>query len=242
MSTDWKDPRRIALIAVRTGSGAPPPNSAQPAQAIVVGEVPVDPNGVIVDPNDHQAAPSFTYEWRYACFSLAQLQELQNAYKSAAAKNASWQDIVHPLDGSRTSALHPLGLQPYGPQYYLKPGVIPTSLLIGNDEKNDLLAADDLPANLITQLNASINPYIDDAGTQSATAVPLLNFVLPLRDVVRLAIYDKDNQPFTAPFTAQDKHAPLGPLTVLDTCRFVVAPNGTSAPLDPTDLINNKIP
>src|SRR5580692_4542982 len=97
MSNHWKDPRRIALIAVRTGSGAPLPNSDRTAEAIVVGEVPVDPNGAVVDPTANPGPPTFSYEWRYACFNLPDLQNLLRHAQQDFLAGKKWTDIAHPL-------------------------------------------------------------------------------------------------------------------------------------------------
>lgn len=215
---DPKDPRRIALIAVRTGSGDSGAYSGRP-QAIVIGEVPVDADGTtIVDP---AVVTDFAWQWRYALF---QLDDLERLLANASRENGTkpWTEIPHPLGG-------PGAFQQdfYKPNYYDVFGPAP-ELLLDADEKADVLSAEELPANLIAKLQEPIHPYIDDSGTKSPSAVSRLNFTIPLRDVVRLAIYDKDNQPF-----GQSQASAGGPLIVLDTCRFI-KPGGSVDPLKPT--------
>ena len=217
---DLKDPRRIALIAVRTGSSDNGAFSNHP-QAIVIGEVPIDADGTtIVDPT---AGANFTWQWRYALFDLDDLERLlANASRESGKKR--WSEIPHPLGGPGAFAAFQQDF--YKPKYYDMFGPAPTMLLDG-DEKADVVSADELAASLITKLQERIHPYIDDGGTKSPNAVSRLNFAIPLRDVVRLAIYDKDNQPF-----GPSQSSAGGPLMVLDTCRYIKA-DGSVDPQPP---------
>ncbi|MBR0851600.1 hypothetical protein JQ543_27915 [Bradyrhizobium diazoefficiens] len=218
---DPKDPRRIALIAVRTGPGDGGAYSGHP-QAIVIGEVPVDADGTkIVDPT---VVASFTWQWRYALFQLDDLERLlANASRESGKK--PWPEIPHPLGGPGAFAEFQQDF--YKPTYYDMFGPAPT-VLLDSDERADVLSADELSASLLAKLREPINPYIDDAGTKSPNPVSRLNFAIPLRDVVRLAIYDKDTQPFGA-----SQAAAGGPLMVLDTCRYIKA-GGAVDPERPT--------
>jgi hypothetical protein len=211
--SDPLDPRRIALIGVRTGSGESGA-TASSAQAVVIGEVPVV-DGVIVDPVAH---PNFTWEWRYALFKLDDLERLLANASRERAKNTPWAEIPHPLDGPRAH-LDDF----YNPDYYDVFGP-DAKLLLDKDEKADLVSPAELSAGVIAKLQEPIHPYIDDAGMTSPAAVSRLN-TIPLRDVVRLAIYDRDVQPFGPP-------AADGPLIALDTCRFI-DPKGSSDPQRP---------
>jgi hypothetical protein len=216
-----RDPRRIALIAVRTGSADPGPNTNPPAQAIVVGEVPVA-GGVIVDPTDPAHVGDYQWEWRYALFDLPDLERMFARASREVAQKVPWQQIPHPLDGPAA-----LGNATYYDQLVANP-----TQLLSDGEKNDLLSTADLSADLRAQLQQTITPPVDDAGTQGP-AVARLNFAIPLRDVVRLAIYTKDNQPF-----GRDQDVAGGPLVVLDTCRYVKT-GGTTGPEKPTGPSND---
>jgi hypothetical protein len=143
---DQRDPRRIALIAVRTGSGEGGSHSSQ-AQAIIVGEVPVV-NGIIVDPATN---PNFMWEWRHALFKLDDLDRLFVNASRASGKTA-WMDIPHPLSGPGAYS-HDF----YKPTYYDVFGPN-AQLLLDRDEKNDVLSADELPAGLIAKLQEPIHP------------------------------------------------------------------------------------
>jgi hypothetical protein len=146
---DPRDPRRIALIAVRTGSGEGGADSSQ-AQAIVVGEVPVAADGTtVVDPAiDH----GFTWQWRYALFRLDDLERLLANARRENGKKA-WAEIPHPLSGPSA-----FDQDFYKPSYYDVFGP-DAQLLLGSDEKADVLSADELPAGLIAKLQEPIHPY-----------------------------------------------------------------------------------
>ena len=185
--------RRIAMIAIRTAPGAPTARNGQEAQAVVVGEVRVPKPGSLVE---------FEWEWRYALFKLRDLQRL-------FANAAQGSSFVHPLADPEQ---FPDNIRP---EYYDQLGPN-ASLLLSDDERNDLLSDDDLVKDLKAELLQPINPPIDAPGTFSPAKVSRLNFAIPLRDVVRVIFYDKLRQPLLGDLSADG-----GPLMVLDTCRIV---------------------
>jgi hypothetical protein len=211
------DPRRIALIAIRTGSGNPDAHTGLNTQAIVVGEVPVA-DGKIVDPQDSALYLDFQWEWRYALFNLPDLERMFVQASRDFGNKKPWQEISHPLDGPTAFSED---------HYWDQLGANPIDLL-SREEKEDLVSSEDLSDDLRDCLKETIKPFLDDAGT-TGPVVSSLNFAIPLRDVVRLTIYTKDRQPF-----GRDLNLEGGPLMVLDTCRFVKA-KGSSQPERPTE-------
>jgi hypothetical protein len=206
-----QSPFRIALIAVRSGSGAAVSGSASAYEGIVIGEY--------VTPGD-----STVTQWRYRVFNLAALERL-------LALRRSGKPAPHPLDDlGRFGA-------PFDAMCYDQTGPDAAPLL-NEAEQDDVLSANDLPDTLRTRLDEKVK--VPDGGNGKLVsrmnfAVPLRDIVRIAFYDERNQPDTPQEQQASNGQTAQQgpgQVAEDGPLLVLDTCRFV-DPNGDRTPSEP---------
>ncbi|MFP3604667.1 hypothetical protein [Paraburkholderia sp. SIMBA_053] len=213
------DPRtfRIALIAVRSGTGSPVSGSNSIPQAIVVGEV------------TYPGTPTVT-EWRYRVFPLAELEAL-------LARRQRGLDVPHPLDD--LDKLDPLLTVNCYDQF--GPGAL---LVMTKEERDDFYAPNDLSAALRESLSKMVKvpgTTTEPAVSLTNFAVPFRDIVrIAFYDADSQP--DQPDQPDdTGPAAQQmqrDQPASDGPLLMLDTCRYV--DSSVNAP--PGDPVTDPIP